>query len=179
MVVTQINWKDCSKIKSTLHKTSNKSIWPCKFRNVSNPIDFQMKPVLQALTTPHKTQLTAWIHKLLVLCSFLPHEHSDLNRLCHLKTLPFLPLYPRILVTFYPLQVVTSWPWRFCDSRNEDIDAGPRNSISYQECWEGKKKTWCPTQEICLTKHPLNNSAQQDKSLNVLSSEGDENMWVI
>lgn len=178
--MTEINWQYCSQIKSALHKTSNKSIWPCEFRNASNPIDFQMKPILQALTTPHETQLTTWIHKFLVLCSSLPHQHSDLNRLCHLKTLPFLPFHPRILCTFYPLQAVTSWPWRFYDSRNADIDAGPKNSISSWEWWEGKTKTWCPTQAICLTKYPLNNPVQQDnKSLNVLSIEGDENMCYI
>ena len=148
----------CLKIKFALHKTSNKSIWPCVFRSASYP-DFRMKPILQTLTTPHETQLTAWIHRSRVSSSPLPHQHSDLNRLCHLKALSFSPPHPRILCTVYPLLAMTSWPWRLWDSRNADISTSPMCDISCWEWSEVKKNSWCPTQGICLINR-LSNSTQ-------------------
>ena len=50
-----------------------------------------MKPISRAYRTPQEPQLTAWIHWASVPCPWLPHQHSDLNRLCHLKVLPLLP----------------------------------------------------------------------------------------
>lgn len=102
--------------------------------------DSQMRTITQALTTPHETQLTAWIHKSLVPSSSLPHQHSDLNRLCHLKALSLLPLPFRILCTGYPSLAMTSWPQRLWESKNVDIETRPMYDLSGWEWSEVKQK---------------------------------------